>query len=348
MHLGIAGNGLAGRVLALRLLELGCQVSLFDARRPGERPAAEVAAGMLSPLAELETGDARIHALGLRSIARWPSLLDGLDEAVDFACRGSLVTCHPGDRAMALRLVERIRHRLAEAGVDDDAVRSLDAEAIRALEPGLAGDGPAWLLAGEAHLDAQAFMRASAARLARDAEVVHGRAVTTLAAGELCFADGTRRRFDHVFDCRGLGARADGLPLRGVRGEVLWLHTDEVVLQRPVRVMHPRYRVYVVPRPGQVFVVGATEIESEDTSPVSVRGMMELASASAVIDPAFLEARIVDARTQLRPALPDNLPRVDGGDGLTRINGLYRHGYLLAPALVDDALARARLAREAA
>jgi glycine oxidase len=34
---------------------------------------------------------------------------------------------------------------------------------------------------------------------------------------------------------------------------------------------------------------------------------------------------------------------VQVNDGLVRINGLYRHGWLLAPALLDQALHRAGL-----
>ena len=45
------------------------------------------------------------------------------------------------------------------------------------------------------------------------------------------------------------------------------------------------------------------------------------------------------SESNLRPALPDNLPRIDTELGLTRINGLFRHGWLIAPALVEDALA---------
>ena len=47
----------------------------------------------------------------------------------------------------------------------------------------------------------------------------------------------------------------------------------------------------------------------------------------------------VVAEHNLRPALPDNDPRTVQEAGCTRINGLFRHGWLLAPALVDDALA---------
>jgi glycine oxidase len=56
----------------------------------------------------------------------------------------------------------------------------------------------------------------------------------------------------------------------------------------------------------------------------------------------------VHLETNLRPALPDNEPRIDSANGLLRINGLYRHGWLLAPALVQDALVEAGLSESAA
>jgi glycine oxidase len=66
--------------------------------------------------------------------------------------------------------------------------------------------------------------------------------------------------------------------------------------------------------------------------------MVEVLAAAHSVLPELAEARIVQAETNLRPALPDNLPRVESRPGLLRINGLFRHGWLIAPALVDDAL----------
>jgi glycine oxidase len=128
------------------------------------------------------------------------------------------------------------------------------------------------------------------------------------------------------------------LPVRGVRGEVFWLHAPGVVLHRPIRLMHPRHSVYIVPRPGDLVVVGASEIESEDRSPVSVRTTLELLSAAHSVIPELAEARVVHSESNLRPALPHNLPLLTQEPGITRINGLYRHGWLLAPALVEQAL----------
>jgi glycine oxidase len=87
-------------------------------------------------------------------------------------------------------------------------------------------------------------------------------------------------------------------------------------------------------------IVGASEIESEDRSEVSLRSAVELMSAAHSVMPSLAEARIERIDSNLRPALPDNLPRVEVADGLVRINGLFRHGWLVAPAIVDDALAR--------
>jgi glycine oxidase len=111
-----------------------------------------------------------------------------------------------------------------------------------------------------------------------------------------------------------------------------------VDLRRPVRLLHARHRVYLVPRAPDTVVVGASEIESEDRSPVSLRTTVELLAAAHSIVPALAEARIVHSETNLRPALPDNLPVLDSRPGLTLINGLFRHGWLIAPAMVETAL----------
>ena len=140
-----------------------------------------------------------------------------------------------------------------------------------------------------------------------------------------------------MFDVRGIGARPQ-LPMRGVRGEIFWLQAPGLDLRRPLRLLHVRHRVYVVPRAPDIVVVGASEIESEDRSPVSLRTTVELLAAAHSIVPALAEARVVHSETNLRPALPDNLPLLHTEPGLTRINGLFRHGWLIAPGMVETAL----------
>ena len=62
-----------------------------------------------------------------------------------------------------------------------------------------------------------------------------------------------------------------------------------------------------------------------------------MAAAHSVV-PGLAEARILRLDVNLRPALPDNNPCIQHAPKLLRINGLFRHGWLLAPALVDQAL----------
>jgi ABC-type polar amino acid transport system ATPase subunit len=144
---------------------------------------------------------------------------------------------------------------------------------------------------------------------------------------------------DWVFDCRGLGARQEWKALRGVRGEVIRLHAPEVTLQRPTRLIHPRYPIYIAPKPDHVFVIGATEIETEDLSPASVRSTLELLSAAYTVHSGFAEARILEISTQARPTLANNLPAIRQlGARTLQINGLYRHGFLIAPAMLDIVL----------
>ena len=117
------------------------------------------------------------------------------------------------------------------------------------------------------------------------------------------------------------------------------VHAPEVGLLRPTRLIHPRYPLYIAPKPGGVFVIGATEIESEDLSPASVRSTLELLSAAYTVHSGFGEARILEITTQARPALPDNQPRLRRlSPRVLQINGLYRHGYLISPAVLDAAL----------
>ncbi len=87
-----------------------------------------------------------------------------------------------------------------------------------------------------------------------------------------------------------------------------------------------------------MYVIGATEVEGEDMSPVTVRSALELLSAAFAVHPGFGEARILELNSQCRPTLPDHRPAIvwDGARTL-RVNGLYRHGYMIAPEVADTA-----------
>lgn len=354
---GIAGAGLLGRLLAWRLAHAGWRVSVFDPaegagpvfRSQAPDPyvptaAGFTAAGMLSPLAELDNAEPGEAALGWRSIELWRDIAASLPQAPYFRAEGSLMLAHRTDLGAAQRVLERLRAATAtpewQRLSPPEGVQALDLPTLRTLEPAIQGPALAWLLPGEAQVDTVAMMAA----LHADAPGVdwHWRApVLALQAGAqggaLQLADGRLLAFDRVIDVRGVGAKPD-LPIRGVRGEVVWLHCPGHGLTRPTRLLHPRHRVYLVPRPGDKVIVGASEIESEDRSPASLRTVVELLAAAHSVVPALAEARILRLDVNLRPALPDNNPRIDREGALLRINGLFRHGWLLAPALAEKAL----------
>lgn len=334
LSIGIAGAGVLGRLLAWRLIAAGHRVQVFDpAAGPGpswdgRQAAGFTAAGMLSPIAERDVCSERVSALGWRSVRAWPRIVAQLPGAPACEVRGSLLLAHRQDRGAAQRMLSR----LAPA-----APQPLSTTDLNALEPALLPLPHAWLLPGEGHIDTVATLLALH-EAASGATWQWRSTVLDVEPARITLADGSSARFDLVFDTRGLGARP-ALPLRGVRGETVHLHAPRHGLTRPVRLLHPRHRVYLVPRSADTVVLGASEIESEDRSPMSLRSAVELMSAAHSVMPALAEARIERLDVNLRPALPDNEPLVDVRDGLVRLNGLFRHGWLLAPALVDEALA---------
>jgi glycine oxidase len=347
IRIGVAGAGLLGRLLAWQLARAGHGVEVFDPARDekpsfdGRQAAGFTAAGMLSPLAELDTSSPEVATLGWRSIALWRDVVSRLQSPPRFSTDGSLLLAHRSDLGSA----QRVLARLAGAPADTPRAEPITLARLAELEPALQGAAHAWLLPQEGQIDPVAALLA----LHAEAPAVRwhwNQPVRGVEPGALVLDDGSRQRFDLVFDVRGTGSRPD-LPVRGVRGETVWLHAPGHGLARPVRLLHPRHRVYLVPRPGDVVLVGASEIESEDRSPVSLRSAVELMAAAHSVMPALAEARIQRLDVNLRPALPDNEPHIESVAGRVRINGLFRHGWLIAPALVEDALRECGLAPQA-
>ncbi len=336
MNIGIAGAGLVGRVLALNLLQRGHTVTLFDEDTAyGDKAAGITAAGMLAVFAELESAESVIFDHGNRSIALWPALLEQIGIADAYQQEGSIITAHPQDYNELDHFIDTLKSKVEKAS----EIKLLDRQALTQLEPDLEQHAKAFFIPHEGQVDAQRFMKASSDYLLAHPDVTwhEETKVTHISEGTITVGDESKT-FDWVFDSRGLGAQDDISDLRGVRGEVFWLDAPEVNISRPTRMLHPRYKIYIVPRPNHRYVIGATEIESEDKSPMSVRSSLELLSAVYSMHSGFAEARIVNMLTNCRPALRDNLPKIEHASKMTRINGLYRHGYLLAPAVVEEAL----------
>ena len=330
----VLGAGLMGRLMALTLARAGCQVALFDAAGPeADGAAARVAAAMLAPLAESAVAPVSVVRMGHHALARWPAILASLDVPVFFQREGTLVLWHRQDAAEAVRLA-RVLERTGQQVPELPPMQRVDSAAIAALEPALGTRFAQGLfLPDEGQLDNRALL--AALRQALEA-MPNAKLHWHCPKSPEDFIPAPDER---VIDCRGLGARPQWNALRGVRGEVIRVHAPEVRLTRPMRLVHPRYPLYIAPKPDDVYVIGATEIESADMSPASVRSTLELLSAAYAVHSGFAEARILEIATQCRPTLPDNLPAIESpSPRVLRINGLYRHGFLIAPAMLDMAM----------
>ena len=306
----VLGGGIVGLWQALVLAQRGHKVTLLEKTQPPfAQTASGMAGGMIAPFCEVESAEPLIEKLGEKALHLWCSAV---------ACvrrRGTLVVASGRDRAELSRFARMTRRH-----------RFLSPEALGACEPDLAGRFPAALLfEAEAHVDPVAARKALRARLQALSCV--------LKQDPEGFAARKSKGADFFIDCRGYDAAPVLAGLRGVRGEMLMVHSREVELSRPVRFLHPRLPVYVVPRGGGHFMVGASMVESADRRAITVRGALELLSALYGLHPGFAEAEITATGSGIRPAFADNLPKIIVRGSYILVNGLYRHGYLLAPVL---------------
>ena len=349
MKIAIVGAGLAGRLLAWRLVhqrrenDQPIAVTLCDRQSRSFVGTGRIAAAMVAPFTEAVTTESTTRELGVVSWRLWQKWLPQLEAAtgqtVEFNQQGTIVVAHPAD----LPDWQRFQHK-AQADTPPDEMAYWSQAELQQQEPELShAFRQAMYFPEEGVIDNDSFYKALDIWLDDASEITwhEGMDCGELpATGEAAsgYLNACNEQFDYVFDCRGNDAREDQSELRSVRGEVVRVHAPEVNLTRAIRLMHPRYPLYIAPRPNNHYVIGATTLESDDSSPVTVRSALELLSALYSLHTGFSEARIESMQAGLRPAFNDNLPRIVREKQLIRINGLFRHGYLFAPALVDEVI----------
>lgn len=309
----VVGAGVAGLTTALALAKAGAAVTVLERSESlGLDACSRLAGGMLAPWCEAESAEPLVTQLGREALAYWPGLCPSA------ALSGTLVVAAGRDAAELERFSRRTH-----------AHRTLDARGVGQIEPSLEGRFQRGLFfADEGHLDPRAALASLARALCRSgAQLRFGvSADPTAIAGD-------------VVDCRGLAARDREPDLRGVRGEMLLLRCPDVTLSRPVRLLHPRFALYVVPRGEGIFMVGATQIDGASREGPSARGVVELLNGAYALHPAFADAEVLEIGADARPAFADNLPRIRRRGRIVGVNGLYRHGFLLSPALASRAAA---------
>ncbi|MGB2741150.1 MAG: FAD-dependent oxidoreductase, partial [Cognaticolwellia sp.] len=271
--------------------------------------AAYTAAGMLAPYSELESADLAVFHMGLASLTRWPDVIHTLNsrlaKPLTLFDRGTLVVAHRQDKADFQQFSRQLIGKLPDFVQDRvfSHMQFLTQPTLHQYAPQLANHFEGALyLPNEAWVDTAEVMAGLADCLQQSAVKWHANTHVLRVDNEQQSADANsaavflpegKHVFDYVIDCRGLGAKQDvsvvgqrgaklsyntvddktceqQMPkLRGVRGEVITLYAPEVELKHAVRLMHPRYKLYIAPRHNHHFVIGASQIESEDTGPIT-------------------------------------------------------------------------------
>jgi len=339
----LIGSGLIGRLLAWRLTLKGHRVSILSSDdQVGMGSAGYIAAAMISPATEAVQTEAKVKEIGNISAAIWPQWLADLPEPIFYQSNGTLVVAHAGDQAEMERFTKRAQHVLSDndyTELSKAELKEKELQLSQQFDNALFFDDEACL--DNRHLYSQLTTILSSSPLCdwQQCEEIDSLSDGVLDALSQQYFSCSSGAFDEVIDCRGNGAKKDLEGLRSIRGEVIRVHAPEVNFKHAVRLIHPRYPMYLAPRPNNEYFLGATVIESDDMSPVSVRSGLELMSALYTINSGFAEARVLEMASHCRPAMIDNMPVVKRTNWGLQVNGLYRHGYLFSPAIISDVLA---------
>lgn len=346
----VVGAGVVGLSVAWRArTRYGLTVTVVDPA-PG-RGASHAAAGMLTPVSELQYGEESLLRLSIESARRYPEFAAELTEAADLpsgyhACGTIAVALDADDRAV-LKDLHAYQQRL---GLQSSWLTSRE---CRRLEPMLSPAITGGLHVEDDHqIDNRRLVAALLVACARAGVVFVRESVERiLVAGERAHGVRTAGGRDLIADqvllaagCRS--ALVPGLPpeaippVRPVKGEILRLKVPPALLpllSRNVRGVVKGGSMYLVPRADGELVIGATEHELGHDTEVTAGGVYELLRDAHELVPGITELPLVETLAGLRPGSPDNAPIIGRSalPGLVVATGHYRHGILLTPITAD-------------
>ena len=331
-NIGIVGSGIVGLLTAFRFARLNHRVTIFEKEsRSSKNSCSFIAGGMIAPYCELINSDKKIFDLGQDSLYKWKEIVASLKNRPFFKTNGSLLVAQKNERTEIETISSRINRY---TGIN---IEIISRNKINKLEPGIDSEDLIGIyFRNEGQIDCHEIIDSLIKFLiSKNCDIRFNTRVTNIKKNTVFFHKGKGIEFDHVIECSGLNSINKKNSLRGVRGEIILAEAKNVKISRPIRLNHFRYPVYVIPRERNNFLIGATVIENEDFSPVSIRSVLELLNSAIFICKGFSEARILRLSTNCRPAYIDNLPKISITNDFICANGMYRHGYLLSPLISE-------------
>ncbi|MFJ6380314.1 glycine oxidase ThiO [Kitasatospora sp. NPDC092039] len=347
----VIGGGIIGLAVAWRAAQRGLRNVVVVDPSPGGG-AAQVAAGMLAPVTELQYGEEPLLRLGMASNERYAAFAAELTEAsggqdTGYRRCGTLAVALDSDDREELRELHAFHQRL---GLDSAWLTGREA---RRLEPMLAPGVRGGLHVAEDHqVDGRRLLRALVLACERAGVLVHRAEAVELLVGDGRAAGARLSTHETVTADRTVLAagphshRLPGLPegvlpaIRPVKGQVLRLHVPDAYrpfLSRNVRAVVRGRHLYLVPRENGELVVGATTEEQGYDTTVTAGGVYELLRDAHELVPGITELPLLETSAGLRPGSPDNAPLLGPTSlpGLVAATGHYRNGVLLTPVTAD-------------
>lgn len=310
LHVNIAGAGVLGLAVALRLADAGAQVTVFD---PGGANASSVAAGMLAPVFEAVLDAAARPHFDLLLAARdlWPGFAQRAGIALDRT--GALAVGSEGWLA-------DVEARLAALGAP--AAR-LDRFGAAALTPGLITES-AVVCREDWRVDAPralaqlrtACVEAGVAFVAEPADPGARSDASVVATGASLAMSRLAPSLAVLSPIRGQLVRLGGPSVGAVvRGE----------------------GIYAVP--GEAMVFGATMEAGRDDAGPDPAAAAPLRAAGLALFPGLADAPW-RAEAGVRAATPDGAPLAGpAGPAVYVAAGARRNGWLLAPLVANTVCA---------
>ncbi len=336
MRIGIIGAGIIGRLLAIEFFKRKNKVTIFEMDNIfSSGSCTSTATGMLAPWSESYESSELVFKLGISSLKLWPKILETLNAKHLFVQQG---TAHLSLYREKHKL-ENFFALLKKRDIEFDAIEINNnnrKEFIGEFSPEYSFG---YYFPKEATLNPKEFILKSNDFFEKyNILFKFNNKIICYEKNKIKTAQ-SNIYFDLVINTMGMGAKNvfnNGKEiLRGVRGSLVLVHAPLVNIHSVIRLTHLRYPIYIVPRGDNNYIIGATSHETECLKPITVESLLELLSVASHFDKGFLEANLLEQRVNLRPTFTNGSPSFYCINGVYYINGLYRNGITISPALVN-------------